>query len=317
MDVQLTVIIPVYRVEATLRRCVESVLRQQVEQMEVVLVDDGSPDACPAMCDQLAATDPRIVVLHRTNGGLSAARNTGIAAARGEWVTFVDSDDWVEADTYAPLLRELAQHDDCDIVEYPVQVYEGGRDEHRLDLLPWECEEADDYWLVQRGYEHAYAWNKIYRRRLFDSVKFPEGQVFEDVPTTWQLVGAARCVRTSRQGLYHYMANPQGITLTAGYTALHALLASHVDIFTQLRSRHTMDALMQRYYLHMVDIQVNVFRLGPSELLMPEETLSWSCLTDSRLRWTHRLKAAFIKLFSLKRLCQVLQTIHNLPSSRF
>lgn len=314
---QLSVIIPVYRVEQTLRRCVESVLVQQVDGMEVILVDDGSPDQCPRLCDEWAQADPRIVVIHRQNGGLSAARNTGIEAARGEWLTFVDSDDWLSPDTYAPLMAELARHDDCDIVEFPVQVYEGSRDEHRLELLPWECTEAADYWLLQRGYEHAYAWNKIYRRSLFTSIRYPEGQVFEDVPTTWQLAQAARCIRTSTQGLYHYRANPQGISLTAGYTALSSLLKSHLGIYTQLRNQRLPDAQMQRYYLYMVDIQVNVYRLGPQTLLMPAERLSWNCLTDSRLRWPSRLKAAFIKLFSLKALCQLLQTYQNIRQGRF
>lgn len=314
---QLSVVIPVYRVEQTLRRCVESVLRQQVEEIEVILVDDGSPDRCPQLCDELAAEDARIRVVHRRNGGLSAARNTGIDMARGQWITFVDSDDWIEAGTYSRLLDELRLHADCDLLEYAVQVYEGGAEEHRLELLPWECTDAADYWLLQRGYEHTYAWNKIYRRQLFDTLRYPEGRSFEDVPTTWQLIHRARCIRTTSQGLYHYRANAEGISLTAGYTALSSLLKSHLDIYAQLRSQRLPDAQMQRYYLYMVDIQVNVYRLGPQTLLMPAELLSWNCLTDSRLRWPSRLKAAFIKLFSLKALCQLLQAYQNIRQGRF
>ena len=91
----LSVIIPVYRVEATLDRCVESVLRQHVDDMEVILVDDGSPDNCPEMCDKWAVKDRRVHVIHKQNGGLSDARNAGIDVACGEYITFVDSDDWI------------------------------------------------------------------------------------------------------------------------------------------------------------------------------------------------------------------------------
>lgn len=314
---QLSVIIPVYKVEHTLRRCVESVLGQLPPQSEVILVDDGSPDACPALCDAWAQTDPRVLVVHQANGGLSAARNTGIEKARGEWLTFVDSDDWLEPDTLSAVLAEAMKDADCDMVEYPVQVYEGGRDERLLELQPWEGANAVDYWLTQRGYAHAYAWNKLYRRTLFTSVRYPVGQVFEDVPTTWQLLQHARKLRITNRGLYHYTSNPQGITLTADGAMLSCLLQAHADIFAQLRSHRSMDMPMQRYYLHIVNIQLTVYRLGLRQLVLPNEALSWNCLTDTQLPWTSRLKAAFLKLFSLKDLCQFVQTLHNIRHARF
>ena len=119
----LSVIIPVYRVEDTLDRCVESVVSQTFDSLEIVLVDDGSPDGCPLLCDQWAKRDSRIKVIHKENGGLSSARNAGLAAVTGEWVTFVDSDDWLERHTYAAVFRELAKTDvaKVDMVEFPVK----------------------------------------------------------------------------------------------------------------------------------------------------------------------------------------------------
>lgn len=102
----LSVIIPVYRVEHTLQRCVESVLSQGVDDMEVILVDDGSPDNCPVLCDGWAEKDARVKVIHKDNGGLSDARNAGIEMATGDYLTFVDSDDYVEDDTYPALLAD-------------------------------------------------------------------------------------------------------------------------------------------------------------------------------------------------------------------
>ena len=115
---KLSVVIPVYNVAQTLRKCVESVLQQGVDNMEIILVDDGSPDECPKICDELAIADQRIIVVHKSNGGLSDARNAGIETAKGDYLTFVDSDDEIEKGTLSPLLNILETHRDVDIIEY-------------------------------------------------------------------------------------------------------------------------------------------------------------------------------------------------------
>ena len=97
---QISVIVPVYNVQRYLRRCVDSILSQTFSNLEVILVDDGSPDRCGAICDEYAAADPRVKVIHKPNGGLSSARNAGIEAAAGEYLAFVDSDDWLDADMF-------------------------------------------------------------------------------------------------------------------------------------------------------------------------------------------------------------------------
>ena len=169
---KLTVVIPVYRVEATLDRCVESVLIQDIDDMEVILVDDGSPDSCPKMCDEWAEKDSRISVIHKENGGLSEARNAALDIAKGDYVTFVDSDDWLDEGTYKAILNLM---DDNDIVEYPVA--------HRLSLSDRSYENMDDYWLTEQAYTHTFAWNKVYRRTLFNGIRYPKRKVFEDVYT--------------------------------------------------------------------------------------------------------------------------------------
>ena len=131
---KLSVIIPVYRTEATLKRCVESVVSQDAADIEVILVDDGSPDRCPQLCDGWAGRDPRIKVIHKTNGGLSDARNAGIEAAQGDYLTFVDSDDYLGEQTYGPLMKLLADRPDIDILEYPVYVFYGSPKQHLLEL---------------------------------------------------------------------------------------------------------------------------------------------------------------------------------------
>ena len=150
---KLTIIIPVYRVEATLNRCVESVTSQSFSDFEVILVDDGSPDKCPQLCDEWARKDPRITVIHQSNGGLSAARNAGIERARGTYVTFIDSDDFIGTGTLEEVMGLLGEND---LLEYPVCRF---RNEQQLWLrLPDKTyTDMGDYWLHGQAYLHTYA----------------------------------------------------------------------------------------------------------------------------------------------------------------
>ena len=178
-----SIIIPVYRTAATLMRCVESIAAQQEARFEMILVDDGSPDGCPAMCDSLAAADSRIRVIHKPNGGLSSARNAGIEASRGDLLMFVDSDDHIAPGTLSALSRLAEEHPEYDIIEFPIcREMPSGRQE----MTAFGCREyrdMDEYWLSCRAYMHAYACNKIYRRALFDGIRYPENMIFEDIHT--------------------------------------------------------------------------------------------------------------------------------------
>lgn len=117
---KLSIIIPVYRAEDTLERCIGSILHQSFTSYELILVDDGSPDACPLLCDEYAGKDSRIHVIHKENGGLSDARNVGTKRAKGLYITFIDSDDAIGENTLQQLMEELYQHPDVDILEYPI-----------------------------------------------------------------------------------------------------------------------------------------------------------------------------------------------------
>ena len=164
---KLSVIVPIYKVEDTLDRCIESIVAQRCSGMEIILVDDGSPDRCPAMCDEWALRDRRIRVIHKENGGLSDARNAGIDAAQGEFLTFVDSDDYLSPHTYQPLIGFLEAHEGVDFVEFPVQEHEGSGKQHLLTFEETVYTDIRHYWHQTEGWRHTYAWNKIYRRQLF------------------------------------------------------------------------------------------------------------------------------------------------------
>lgn len=294
----LSVIIPVFRVERWLDRCVASVMEQDCDGMEVILVDDGSPDGCPAMCDAWARRDGRITVVHKANGGLSDARNAGIEVAKGECITFVDSDDFLAPGTFGKVLAEMRP--ECDIIEYPAFKFYGSAKQEMIALEPMAYTDMAEYWLVGKAYAHAYAWNKIYRRRLFDGgTRFPVGTVFEDVHTLPLLLKAAACVATTDKGLYYYCANPGGITMTADGKALRQLLDGHL--------RHCDVTADEEYYMHVLNIQLDVCEQTGDEPRMPAMKIRHI----GRLSHKARLKAVALNLLGIKRLCKLHKLLYQ------
>lgn len=284
---KLSVIIPVYQVEATLDRCMESVLRQEVLDMEVILVDDGSPDKCPQMCDEWAQKDPRICVIHKENGGLSDARNAALDIAQGDYVTFVDSDDWISPHTYKPLLDMMG---DYDLLEYSIA--------GRLQLEDATFNSANKYWLQSKAYTHTYAWNKIYKRSLFSGIRYPKGKVFEDVYTLPLLLQKARKIATTRLGYYHYSFNPNGITATADGQKLAQLLHAH------LGSGMPVD---DEYYMYLVNIQIDVWEQTGAPLILNKRKVNTSIIHGKQ-----KLKAIFINKLSIRTLCTISKLAHRI-----
>lgn len=294
---KLSVIIPVYRVEATLDRCVESIVGQTFGDMEVILVDDGSPDGCPSMCDAWAARDSRIRVIHKANGGLSDARNAALDVAQGEHITFVDSDDYLAPDTYAQV---MAQRADSDVIEFPLFRHFGSplQQEVRFGNHVYGC--PGDYWLRGRAYEHSYAWNKVCRRELFSGVRFPRGKVFEDVYTLPLLLDKARRIATTDAGMYYYSYNAQGITATAQGEQLRMLLDAHLSVMERWCD--------DRYYMHVLNIQSDV-----CELTGLAPTLPHRCVSPlaSGLSASQRLKALALNTLGLEQTCKLNKTLHR------
>ena len=294
---KLSVIIPVYRVEATLDRCVESVVGQTFTDMEVILVDDGSPDGCPAMCDAWARRDARIRVIHKHNGGLSDARNAALDVASGEYVTFADSDDFLDQSTYAAVMAKAIGND---ITEFPLFRFYGSAWQKEIRFSDTTYESPADYWLRGHAYEHSYAWNKIYRRQLFDGVRFPVGKVFEDVFTLPLLLHRARSVATVADGCYYYCHNPQGITSTAQGAQLAMLLEAHLKAIGEWCD--------DRYYLHVANIQADVCELTGQTPTLPHRHVS---PLSEGLSPSQRLKAVLLNILGLEKICKLSKTLHR------
>ena len=294
---KLSVIVPVYQVEATLDRCVASIVGQTFTDLEVILVDDGSSDHSPQLCDEWAAKDSRIRVIHKTNGGLSDARNAGLNVATGELITFVDSDDYLEPDTYQQVLPMTTS---CDIVEFPVFRFYGSNKQSLLTFASGICTEVSDYWLKHRAYQHSYAWNKIYNATLFTDIRFPKGRVFEDVYTLPLLLQRANQVGTTSQGLYYYCQNNQGITSTAKGPELSQLLDAHLDIIHQWCN----DA----YYMHVLNIQMDVYEQTGVAPLLPRRHIN---VFGADLSSIQRLKAIILNILGINKICKLNKIIHQ------
>ena len=179
MDELVTVIIPVYKVEQYLPRCVDSVLAQTYRNLEIFLVDDGSPDDCGRICDEYAEKDGRIKVIHKENGGLSDARNAALDVCAGEYISFVDSDDYVSEDFIESLIHAIRTHHTrlavCGIMKFN----ESGK--MHVDYSPSGTEKiASGEEMMETVWRPA-AWNKLYHRDLFQNIRFPYGKLYEDM----------------------------------------------------------------------------------------------------------------------------------------
>ena len=290
---KLSIIIPVYQVEQTIRRCIDSILSQSFTDWEIILVNDGSPDGCPNICDEYDKNYEKIRVIHKENGGLSDARNVGIDDAKGEYVTFVDSDDYLGDDTLKKVMRLVDIHPEYDILEYPVFEHFTLMDNER-QLVFDNCEYRDmrKYWLEGKAYTHTYACNKIFRKELFAKVRFPVGKLFEDVYTLPLLLKEAKVVATTAQGMYFYTHNPDGISVNADGKALSNLLEAHLNVIPEM-----VDA---EYYSHVLNIQLDVYELSEAEPIIPI------------LPYYSPLKLKLLHIIGIKRLCKWNKILHSL-----
>ena len=217
-DILVSVIVPVYNVEKYLARCVESILSQTYRNLEIILVDDGAKDTSGSICDDFAATDSRVRVIHKENGGLSSARNAGIDAAQGEYLEFVDSDDWIEPDAVESLLGAALRHQVKLVVAGRWDVKEK-TGEKKQGLCPKQEELLPGETLVSRiflwkGCDSS-ACDKLYHRSLFREIRFPYGKVCEDVPIMYRIVLDAGLVAMLPKPVYNYFHRSGSITYTS------------------------------------------------------------------------------------------------------
>ena len=209
----ISVIVPIYKVEKYLDACVKSIVSQTYQQLEIILVDDGSPDQCGEICDTWAKKDERIVVYHKENGGLSDARNYGTERAHGKYITFVDSDDVIAPDfisyLYDLLQANCADAACCDCIRFegdPCPFPETTQENVRIVDGRQACDELMNLPLLR-----VEAWSKIYRADIVKQYLFPVGRIHEDVATIFKFLYSSKLVAVTTRKLYGYRQRPDSI----------------------------------------------------------------------------------------------------------
>ena len=265
----LTVVIPVYNVEKYLKRCVESVLVQEWHNYDILLVDDGSTDSSPQICDDYAKVYDFISVIHKKNGGLSEARNTGILHAKGEYVYFPDSDDWIETDTFLAL-AEVLESQKFDIISFNREFVKDEDDAIVSDSLVTQVFEGKDAFvqMLKHSYITGFANDKIYRKSLFidNNILFPKGKYYEDLGTNYKLFLSAKKVYATNQKYYHYLIdNPDSITQSWNEKKFSDMFGFYKDIFYSdfVRSQLNQEELQisQLYYVNgLIHILASLYK---------------------------------------------------------
>lgn len=210
---KISVIVPVYKVEKYLDQCVKSIINQSYKNLEILLVNDGSPDRCGEICDDYAKIDPRVKVIHKKNGGLSSARNMGLDNATGDFIGFVDSDDWINQNFYE-LLINTAKKTKSDIVECNfIHVYDRESKSDRKDTREINTYNNIHSLECHFNSKHFYrcVWNKIYKKHLFDQIRFPVNKLAEDLFVTHELLYLAKKVAHIDYTGYYYFIRPDSI----------------------------------------------------------------------------------------------------------
>ena len=213
MNEKISVVIPIYKVEKYLKKCINSITNQTYKNLEIILVDDGSPDKCPQICDEYSQKDSRIKVIHKKNGGLSDARNVGLKEATGKWIAFIDSDDFV-SDDYIEYLYKLLKENKSDIsivLPYEFSNYEKIKIKNEREIINvYDSRQGLITMLYQKKFDTS-AWGKLYKKELFNDILFPCGKLYEDISTIYKVILKSDKIVYSNQKKYYYLKRNDSI----------------------------------------------------------------------------------------------------------
>jgi glycosyltransferase involved in cell wall biosynthesis len=219
---KLSIIVPVYNVELYLPKCLDSIINQTFTDFELILVNDGSTDSSVDICCNYIQKDSRIVLLDKENGGLSSARNLGLSNAKGQYVAFVDSDDWIDLSMYNSMISALEEMNaDIVICGQKVVNMNGSLDVINTieDSVLYSEEEATKLILKDEKI-FSFAWDKVYRKELFNNIRYPEGRIYEDTATTYKLFHRTKSVYHINEAYYYYVRRQGSICYEVGKEVL-------------------------------------------------------------------------------------------------
>ena len=264
---KLSIIVPVYNVEPYLPRCIDSILAQTFTDFELILVNDGSPDRCPQICDAYAAQDSRIKVIHKENGGLSDARNAGLDIACGEYIGFVDSDDWIEPTMYEKMLGH-AEQKLADIVTCGINFL----DQNNCSIGDWRDVKEDilssGHAILRDLFPYQYrnilptVNNKIYKRKIFQELRFPLGFLYEDLHIMIDTLAQTNQIVILRDNYYNYSATRPGSITNSHYSPkMFSIMVTSKKIHNYfLQNKNTIQAgyALERYANHFMRHHLSV-----------------------------------------------------------
>lgn len=310
---ELSVIIPVYNVESYLERCVNSVRRQTWKDLEIILVDDGSEDGSLRICEQYAAMDSRIRVIHQENKGLSAARNAGLGCAGGTYIGFVDSDDWIDEDFYSHLIQ-LAKNEDADMVSCRF-IRTGISNKHtdapfREKVRTYRGEDALELFLdsaIKGSNILVPCWSKLYRKSKIEAISFLEGKIFEDAIFNFDVLSQAVSLTLTNYAGYYYFKNPDSITGNAFPPRILDLYDCGMHFSKQYRGGSIKIQKKIRQFQARNDLSI-LYRLVKArhedgkllESSLKGVKKNFMLLVLSNISWRHKLALAAFKFTPLK-----------------
>ncbi|SEA00830.1 Glycosyltransferase [Pseudobutyrivibrio sp. ACV-2] len=263
---QISVIVPVFNVEDQLIRCVDSLINQSYQALEIILIDDGSTDSSGRLCDELASKDKRIKVIHQSNKGLSGARNSGLDAMSGDYVFFIDSDDYITTDAIEKLYYQIKRHN-ADVMACGISyVWDGDTPEKPFtsnETGAWSGHESVIR-MMRTNSICTVAWNKLYKASLWNNVRFPEGRLHEDEATTYKVLYKSKLVAYMPNCLYKYYQRP-GSLMNAGlngrYKDYIKAIRERIDYFNDKKEHDLVDYSL----ITLLDYIKYVYRISDSD----------------------------------------------------
>lgn len=256
----VSIIVPIYNVEKYIDRCIKSILAQTYDKLEIILVDDGSPDRCAEICDEYSEKDSRIIVIHKENGGLSSARNMGLKIAKGDYISFVDSDDYINIKMIEHM-RNTAVNSASDIVicDYK-NVYEDEKacNEDLKDFNADEIIEIEKYEAQMAYFKNneerkrfVVVWNKLYKRELFEDIRFPIGRIHEDEAVTYRLLYNAKKIMYIRNCYYFYLERNGSIMASTFNKKRFQLFDAYIERIKFYEENNEMELYKKVIFLYM------------------------------------------------------------------
>lgn len=265
----LSIIVPVYKVEKYLDSCIQSIINQTFKNWELILIDDGSPDNCPQKCDEYAKYDNRIIVLHVLNGGQSKARNIGMKMAKGEFITFVDSDDDIEPDTYEGNIEFMINNPEVDFVQFPQKRIGWGNNFTKKTNV-FYCGKKE---LFVNNYQDLQIdntiWSKIYRKDSIGPVRFREGHVHEDKLFILELIKRVNVVYISNIGGYNYYKREGSTLNTYTFSKLEDWIYTELETLDYMYEFKELEKVFLSRWMYNVRMLMNVQKEHHDWIVLP------------------------------------------------